>query len=83
MSFYLLKMFQEATPSSPMSGKWFSREWKLQELIAPRNLVFLSQDWTMIGTKASLASLLEKITGIDADVLTFRRSVADVSVARH
>ena len=36
----------------------------------------------MIGTKASLASLLEEITGIDADVLTFRRSVADVSVAR-
>ena len=65
-----------------MSGKWFSREWKLQELIALRNLVFLSQDWTMIGTKASLASLLEKITGIDVDVLTFRRSVADVSVAR-
>ncbi|PIL33652.1 hypothetical protein GSI_04275 [Ganoderma sinense ZZ0214-1] len=64
------------------TSRWFSRGWTLQELIAPRNLVFVSQDWTMIGTKASLASLLEEITGIDADVLTFRRSVADVSVAR-
>ena len=64
------------------TSKWFSRGWTLQELIAPRNLMFLSQDWTMVGTKASLASLLEEITGIDADVLTFRRSVADVSVAR-
>ena len=63
-------------------SRWFSRGWTLQELIAPRSLVFLSQDWTMVGTKASLASLLEEITGIDADVLTFRRSVADVSVAR-
>ncbi|KAI0697417.1 heterokaryon incompatibility protein-domain-containing protein [Cerioporus squamosus] len=64
------------------SSKWFTRGWTLQELIAPRSLVFLSKDWKVLGTKASLAALLEQITGIDADVLTFRRRVSDVSVAR-
>ena len=63
-------------------SKWFTRGWTLQELIAPRSLVFLSKDWKVLGTKASLAALLEQITGVDAEVLTFRRSVSAVSVAR-
>ncbi|TFK91991.1 HET-domain-containing protein [Polyporus arcularius HHB13444] len=64
------------------SSKWFTRGWTLQELIAPRSLVFLSKEWKVLGTKASLAPLLEEITGVDADVLTFRRKVSEVSVAR-
>ncbi|KAI8978322.1 heterokaryon incompatibility protein-domain-containing protein [Trametes punicea] len=63
-------------------SKWFTRGWTLQELIAPRSLLFVAQDWSVIGTKASLASLLENITGVDADILTFRRQLGDVSVAR-
>ncbi|CDO74373.1 hypothetical protein BN946_scf184956.g2 [Trametes cinnabarina] len=63
-------------------SKWFTRGWTLQELIAPQSLIFVAQDWTVIGTKASLAALLEYITGVDADVLTFRRQLGDVSVAR-
>ncbi|EIW59650.1 HET-domain-containing protein, partial [Trametes versicolor FP-101664 SS1] len=61
---------------------YFRRGWTLQELIAPRRVVFLSSDWTFLGEKDELADLLEEITGIDQDVLTFRRRVADVSVAR-
>ncbi len=69
--------------SSPFRhSRWFTRGWTLQELIAPRSLVFFSRDWEMLETKASLAPLLEQISGVDADVLTFRRPVADVSVAR-
>ena len=63
-------------------SKWFTRGWTLQELIAPRTVLFLARDWSVIGTKASMAVLLEVITGVDADVLTFRRAVADISVAR-
>lgn len=61
---------------------YFKRGWTLQELIAPRRVIFLSSDWTVLGEKDELADLLEEITGIDQDVLTFRRRVADVSVAR-
>ena len=57
-------------------SKWFTRGWTLQELIAPRSLVFFSRDWQVLGTKASLAALLEQISGIDAEVLTFRRQIS-------
>ncbi|KAI0774840.1 heterokaryon incompatibility protein-domain-containing protein [Trametes elegans] len=46
------------------------------------DMLFLSQDWTALGTKAGLAKVLEDVTGVDADVLTFRRPLGDVSVAR-
>lgn len=61
---------------------YFKRGWTLQELIAPPRVIFLSSEWTVLGEKDGLADLLEEITGIDQDVLTLRRPVADVSVAR-
>ncbi|KAI0645393.1 hypothetical protein C8Q79DRAFT_926645 [Trametes meyenii] len=61
---------------------YFTRGWTLQELIAPKRVVFLAKDWTPIGEKTGLANLLQDITGIDVDVLTHRRPVVDVSVAR-
>jgi hypothetical protein len=33
-------------------SRWFTRGWTLQELIAPRYIQFLGQDWRVIGTKA-------------------------------
>ncbi|KAI0859786.1 HET-domain-containing protein [Xylaria cubensis] len=43
------------TFKSLLDAKWFTRGWTLQELIAPSDLVFLSQDWQIIGclSKAS------------------------------
>ncbi|KAI0350690.1 HET-domain-containing protein [Trametes cingulata] len=63
-------------------SKWFTRGWTLQELIAPRFLVFLSKTWTVIGTKSSLARTIEEVTGVDRDVLTFAKPLEAVSVAR-
>lgn len=31
------------------NSKWFTRGWTLQELLAPRDLVFFAQDWTVLG----------------------------------
>ncbi|KAH9884788.1 heterokaryon incompatibility protein-domain-containing protein [Cubamyces lactineus] len=64
------------------SSAWFSRGWTLQELIVPHRNIFLSQDWRMIGTKATLADVIETITGIDVDVLRRTRPLLAVSVAR-
>lgn len=72
----------DAPGSAFRRSKYFLRGWTLQELIAPRRVVFLAKDWTVLGDKHDLAGLLEEITGIDADVLTFRRSLSDISVAR-
>ncbi|PKS07150.1 hypothetical protein jhhlp_005750 [Lomentospora prolificans] len=73
----------EAWPSSPgrdakhlrrlglafAASRWFRRGWTLQELIAPRLVEFYDRDWTEIGTKASLVSDLQRITGIRAEIL--------------
>ncbi|KAI0828015.1 heterokaryon incompatibility protein-domain-containing protein [Trametes gibbosa] len=72
----------DATGSAFRRSEWFTRGWTLQELIASDLVVFLSKTWTVLGTKASLARVLEEVSGIDADVLTFRRKLSDVSIAR-
>ncbi|KAI1792384.1 HET-domain-containing protein [Ganoderma leucocontextum] len=63
-------------------SRWFTRGWTLQELIAPPEVVFLSEEWRYLGTKYSLASFLEKITGIDRGVLKHEVSLDLVSVAK-
>ncbi|KAI1492953.1 heterokaryon incompatibility protein-domain-containing protein [Biscogniauxia mediterranea] len=46
------------------SSRWFTRGWTLQELIAPREVQFFDSQWTFIGTRSSMAALLESITQI-------------------
>ncbi|KAI0827836.1 hypothetical protein BC628DRAFT_1417955 [Trametes gibbosa] len=54
---------------------YFKRGWTLQELVAARRVVFLFNDWTVLSIKHELANVLEEITGIDYDILTFCRFV--------
>lgn len=74
------------SPHAPDSrfrrSMWFTRGWTLQELIVPWGTVFLSKEWRMIGTKASLAGVIEAVTGIERDVLLHVRPLHTVSVAR-
>ncbi|KAI0332170.1 hypothetical protein GY45DRAFT_1274344 [Cubamyces sp. BRFM 1775] len=63
-------------------SRWHTRGWTLQELLAPRRVVFLSRTWTVLGTKLGLAGLLEEITGVDFSILTGRAELASASVAQ-
>lgn len=54
-------------------SRWFTRGWTLQELIAPRSLIFFSEGWIDIGTKWSLKSLISDITRIDVGVFNGTR----------
>ncbi|MCJ1328407.1 hypothetical protein MMC10_005084 [Thelotrema lepadinum] len=63
-------------------SRWFSRGWTLQELLAPRPVVFFSKTWTEIGTKLELYRTLSDITSIDADILTGIRSIESTSIAK-
>ncbi|GIZ47508.1 hypothetical protein CKM354_001059700 [Cercospora kikuchii] len=36
-----------------MRSQWFKRGWTLQELLAPRTVVFVANDWTIIGHKCA------------------------------
>ncbi|KAH9895222.1 heterokaryon incompatibility protein-domain-containing protein [Cubamyces lactineus] len=61
---------------------WFMRGWTLQELIAPNFVVFLSADWQVIGTKHTLAAVIEAVTHIDTPILVHQQSLDTVSVAK-
>ncbi|KAI0330781.1 HET-domain-containing protein [Cubamyces sp. BRFM 1775] len=63
-------------------ARWHRRGWTLQELIAPRSVVFLSSGWCPMGMKSNLARLLEEITGVDHAILTHKVSLSTISVAR-
>jgi hypothetical protein len=57
--------FTENLPCS----RWFTRGWTLQELIAPKQLMFYDATWTSLGSKTQHAHILESITKIDRSVL--------------
>ncbi|TFK78925.1 HET-domain-containing protein [Polyporus arcularius HHB13444] len=63
-------------------SRWHTRGWTLQELIAPRTVIFLSCDWVALGSKVDLAASLELRKGIPADLLRLQRRIPDFSVAQ-
>ncbi|KAI0767143.1 heterokaryon incompatibility protein-domain-containing protein, partial [Fomes fomentarius] len=63
-------------------SRWHTRGWTLQELIAPQVVLFLSQSWSILGSKADLAQELENITRVPAKVLTLEISPAVMSIAQ-
>jgi hypothetical protein len=70
----------EPLPRDFPSSRWFTRGWTLQELLAPHVLYMFNTHWEVIGTKLSLASVLQSITGIPVDVLR-GKSVSECCVA--
>lgn len=71
-----------AAGSSFRTAKWHSRGWTLQELIAPMLVIFVSQDWHILGNKVELAPLLQQITSIWRQVLTREVHYSVISVAQ-
>jgi hypothetical protein len=55
---------------SPLRGsRWFTRGWTLQELLAPRKLVFYTASWVCMGRRSDLIAIISDVTGIDASYL--------------
>ncbi|KAK0701410.1 hypothetical protein B0T21DRAFT_378898 [Apiosordaria backusii] len=69
---------EEALPKC----RWFTRGWTLQELIAPKHVIFFDKAWNERGTKAGLSGLLSNITGIPEELLKGETSLEHYSVAR-
>lgn len=63
------------------SSEWFRRGWTLQELIAPKEVVFFDQDWQRLGTKESHGSLIYLKTGISAGILSGAKSLDEYPIA--
>lgn len=71
----------DGTPATFQSSRWFRRGWTLQELLAPKDLVFFDRDWTFRSTKTNLRSTISAITGIQADILAGSVQLDEVPVA--
>ncbi|KAI1270449.1 hypothetical protein F5Y18DRAFT_368345 [Xylariaceae sp. FL1019] len=61
-------------------SRWVTRGWCLQELIAPKEVVFYSQNWTYIGRRSELSASLAAVTQIDEPYLKGRNlSLASIA----
>lgn len=76
-------MDDDGTESSFEKSVWWTRGWTLQELIAPKELLFYSSDWKPRHTRFQKASLIEKMTGISSVILEkpSRKALRELSVA--
>lgn len=61
---------------------WWSRSWTLQELLAPPTVFFFAENWTFLGTRGDLASVIHTITHIDTAVLLGLNEPKHCCVAR-
>ena len=57
-------LFDVVTLAEISSARWFGRGWTLQELLAPRNVIFCNPRWEVIATKSSIGRELSQVTRI-------------------
>ncbi|KFA49204.1 hypothetical protein S40293_07199 [Stachybotrys chartarum IBT 40293] len=55
---------QQASVDEFSQSRWFTRGWTLQELLAPKRIIFFTQDWNIIGTMNELKTHIANITQI-------------------
>ncbi|RFU30279.1 hypothetical protein B7463_g6053, partial [Scytalidium lignicola] len=51
-------------------SRWFTRGWTLQELLAPRKLLFYDKNWKFIGDRQQWKSIIKEVTTIHDSALT-------------
>ncbi|CAI6090938.1 unnamed protein product [Clonostachys chloroleuca] len=73
---------QAADQSALDKCRWFTRGWTLQELIAPKDVVFFDQNWTRIGAKSELKEVIANITRINHQILDGSRPLSSVAIAK-
>ena len=63
-------------------SRWFTRGWTLQELVAPKRMMFFDKDWELVGDKGSLQSVLTSRTKIDRNFLLQYDSISRASISQ-
>lgn len=69
-------------PDSIGDSVWFTRGWTLQELVAPRELIFFDGAWEPLGGRRELSGKIAKCTDISQELLEGRRGVESFSIAQ-
>jgi hypothetical protein len=69
--------------SSPLPAtRWFERGWTLQELLAPKQLLFFDSLLTYLGTRSDFATSISQIVGIDVEYLNGKTSLEHACIAQ-
>ncbi|KAG9498301.1 hypothetical protein J7337_011198 [Fusarium musae] len=71
-----------STVSEIPNSRWFTRGWMLQELIAPRSMIFFDKHWRELGTKSSLVQVLSQRTSIPESILCDSEELETTSIAQ-
>lgn len=70
-------------PLKPLpQSDWFGRGWTLQELIAPKTVLFFASSWDWIGDRQGLRHEISEITHIDVSMLDGSKGVEEFSIAK-
>lgn len=64
------------------SCRWFSRGWTLQELLAPKHVIFYDSQWKFFGQMNELASTIANITRIPPRALSHETALYNYTVAQ-
>ncbi|KAI1391719.1 HET-domain-containing protein [Hypoxylon trugodes] len=72
----------EAKTGTFAKSRWFTRGWTLQELLAPKTVMFYDYRWTVLGDRAGLAEMISGNTRIHLGVLNNRSTIYDYSIAQ-
>ncbi|KAH9908937.1 HET-domain-containing protein [Xylariomycetidae sp. FL2044] len=63
--------------------RWLTRGWTLQELIAPQNVEFYDETWSLKARKSvEYTDIISRATGVDVEVLLDSSRLSQVLVAR-
>lgn len=65
-----------------MASRWWTRGWTLQELLAPKNVAFFTQDWTLLGHKSGIAHWISESTLIHREALEDHDCIWNFSIAQ-
>ncbi len=66
----------------PQKGRWFSRGWTLQELLAPKKMVFYGAQWQRLGIRQQLSEHIKAAAKIPAKYFNdYKSESCDASVA--
>ena len=60
---------------------WFNRGWTLQEMLAPKKMVFVDCEWKALGDRNALSENLETITGVQKSFYGDRSAIMSATVA--
>jgi hypothetical protein len=63
------------------ASRWYTRGWTLQELLAPKTVIFIAKDWRVIGSKEKLVYTISAITKIHVGAFE-GANINDFSVAQ-